>query len=336
VTAVHFVVPAGIDDPARVSGGNVYDRQVRDGLVGRGWAIRVCEVAERRRSTVGDVLAGIATGDLVLIDGLVASSDPAALASHADRLRQVVLAHMPGVDPARESVVLRGVRAVVATSRWTGRTLIERYGVPAGMVWIAPPGVDRADVAPLSAAGDALLCVAAVTRHKGHDLLFAALGELRQMTWRCVCAGPLDREPAFVAEQRGQLAARAIADRVCLPGPLAGGELDRAYARADVLVLASRVEGYGMVVTEALARGLPVIATSVGGVPEALGHAGSGRRPGILVPPGDPRSLRTALSRWLRDERLREELRAAALDRRTALRGWSDTAAQVAAALAAI
>ena len=91
------------------------------------------------------------------------------------------------------------------------------------------------------------------------------------------------------------------------------------YAEADVLLLASRAETYGMVVTEALARGLPVIATDVGGVREALGHAADGSRPGVLVPPGDSQALARALRDWLTDSGLRRRLRAAARSRRKAL-----------------
>ena len=87
------------------------------------------------------------------------------------------------------------------------------------------------------------------------------------------------------------------------PGPRTGPELDRAYAAADLLVLASHAETYGMVVTEALARGLPVLAAEVGGVTEALGHGDDGTRPGLLVPPGDPAALGAALRTLARRRR---------------------------------
>ena len=103
------------------------------------------------------------------------------------------------------------------------------------------------------------------------------------------------------------------------PGPRTGAELDRSYAAADLLVLASRAETYGMVVTEALARGLPVVAAEVGGVPEALGHGADGTRPGLLVPPDDPAALGAALRAWLGDAELRRRLRRAARERRASL-----------------
>ena len=84
-------------------------------------------------------------------------------------------------------------------------------------------------------------------------------------------------------------------------GPRTGADLDRSYAAADLMVLASRAETYGMVVTEALARGLPVVAAEVGGLTEALGHGADGIRPGLLVAPNDPGALGAALRAWLGD-----------------------------------
>jgi glycosyltransferase involved in cell wall biosynthesis len=118
-----------------------------------------------------------------------------------------------------------------------------------------------------------------------------------------------------------------------LAGPRTGRALDEAYAAADALVLASRAETYGMVVTEALARAVPVLASDVGGVPEALGATADGRRPGLLTPPGDVAALAGSLRRWLGEADLRRDLRAAARERRTALTGWPETADRVASVL---
>jgi glycosyltransferase involved in cell wall biosynthesis len=85
-----------------------------------------------------------------------------------------------------------------------------------------------------------------------------------------------------------------------------------------------------MVVAEALARGLPVVAADVGGVREALGHGADGTRPGLLVPPDDPSALRDALRAWLEDADLRLRLRRAARERRESLAGWLSTTSAVA------
>ena len=161
-------------------------------------------------------------------------------------------------------------------------------------------------------------------------MLLDGLATATDLPWRCACVGSLDRDPAF-ADAR---APPGSASGLARPGALRRGrapaaELDRAYAAADLLVLASHAETYGMVVTEALARGLPVLATDVGGVPEALGHGEDGTRPGLLVPPGDPAALGAALRRWLGDAGLRERLRRAARERRASLRGWPATTPSV-------
>jgi glycosyltransferase involved in cell wall biosynthesis len=124
-------------------------------------------------------------------------------------------------------------------------------------------------------------------------------------------------------------------ERVRFSGTQTESDLARSYAAADVLVLPSRAETYGMVVTEALARGLPVVAAGVGGVPEALGHGADGARPGLLVAPDDPASLREALRTWFEDAGLRRRLRKAARERRESLADWSTSASAVAEVLVA-
>ena len=157
---------------------------------------------------------------------------------------------------------------------------------------------------------------------------------MADLPWSCVVAGALDREPDVVAALRGQLSQEGLTDRVHLVGALRGADLEGAYAAADLLVLPSHVETYGMVVTEALAHGLPVVATAVGGLPEALGEARpDGGRPGLLVPPGRPEELADALRSWLTDGDLRERLRRRALRRRLRLSPWSRTVEDVSAVL---
>jgi len=280
----------------------------------------------------------------VMLDGLIASAAPETLVPQAHRLRQVVLVHMPlghrppdddaGAVRAREREVLTAATAVVATSAWTRRRLEELYALPAARVHVARPGVDAARAAPGTAAGDALLCVAAVTPDKGHDVLLDGLATAADLSWRCACIGSLVRDPAFAAGVRRRAQDNGLDDRVRFPGPRTGPDLDRAYAAADLLVLASRAETYGMVVTEALARGVPVLAAEVGGVTEALGHAADGTRPGLLVPPGDPAALGAALRAWLGDADLRGRLRRAARERRASLRRWAATTSDLAAVLA--
>ena len=344
MSAVHVVVPEGIDDPARPSGGNTYDRCVCDGLAALGWTVR--EHTVRDVAALARAVGRIPDGAVVLLDGLIASSAPGVLVPQARRLRQVVLVHMPlghrppgdeaGAVRAREREVLAAAAAVVTTSAWTRRRLGELYTLPADRMHVAEPGVDAARLARGTAAGDSLLCVAALTPDKGHDVLLDGLAMVADLSWSCTCVGSLVRDPAFADGVRRRARTGGLGGRVRFPGPCTGQELDRAYAAADLLVLASHAETYGMVVTEALARGLPVLATEVGGVPEALGQGEDGTWPGLLVPPGDPAALGATLRAWLEDSELRERLRLAARERRAKLRPWAATASAVADVLAGV
>jgi glycosyltransferase involved in cell wall biosynthesis len=244
----------------------------------------------------------------------------------------VVLVHLPQ-GGHRERRVLEAAAAVVTTSAWTHDVLLEAGSLDPAAVYVATPGAPRAALATATGAGSRLVCVAAVTPVKGHGLLVAALATVRHLDWQCVCVGSLNLAPQHVTDVRAQVRAAGLADRVRFVGPLPEDELDRVYAASDLLVLSSRLETYGMVVTEALARGTPVVATAVGGVGEALGWTTAGS-PGRLVPGGDPKALGAALRSWLTDRGVRASWRAAARERRATLPPWDATVRSVASALA--
>jgi glycosyltransferase involved in cell wall biosynthesis len=345
---VYFVVPDGIDDPARPSGGNTYDRSLRSELGAHGWWVQERAVAgfwdgpdAASFAAFEGTLGQIPDRAVVLLDGLIASTAPEVLVPETGRLRLVVLVHMPlGHRPSddaardRERAVLTAATATVTTSNWARRRLIELYGLPAHRVRVAEPGAPTSEPAAGTDAGEALLCVGAVTFEKGHDILLEALESISAASWHCTCVGSLGRDPAFVEALRRRALDAGLGERVSFAGPRTGADLDRTYASADLLVHASRAETYALVVTEALARGLPVIAAEVGGVTEALGEGANGTRPGLLVAPEDSAALGAALGAWLGDVELRARLRRSAAERRESLPRWSATASAVADALA--
>ncbi|MFD1147962.1 glycosyltransferase family 4 protein [Saccharothrix hoggarensis] len=334
---VHFVLPGGVADPTSPSGGNAYDRRVTAGLRDLGVDVREIVVTggwprpdDTARRELGRALAAIGDGAVVLLDGLVACGVPEVVVPHASRLRLVVLVHLPladetGLPPsvaerldAAERECLRAVRAVVATSPSAARRLTAHHG-PAD-VHVVTPGADPAPLATGTDGASRLLCVASLTPRKGHDVLVAALATVADLPWTCAFVGP---EPPG-SPIRDLIAHHDLADRFSLPGPLTGSPLEHAYATADLFVLPSRAETYGMVVTEAVARGVPVIASAV---PDALGEGG------LLLPPGDVGSFALALRRWLTDGEWRCVLRERALARRAELSTWDVAAAGLAAVL---
>jgi glycosyltransferase involved in cell wall biosynthesis len=330
-------MPAGVRDPARPSGGNVYDVRVCAGLAARGWTVLEAEVPggwphadESGRRRLGSTLATVPEGDLVLIDGLVGSTTPETVAAQADRLRIGILVHMPlghamasSADAAeREQRVLAEAAVVVVTSEWTKTWLAKAYGLEPGRVHVAIPGVDPAPLSVETRSGNRLLAVGPVSYGKGHDTLTAALSQLGDLDWRLDMVGSLEVDPG-TAERVRQWAGEA-GGKVRLAGALTDAGLRAAYAATDLLVHPSRSETYGMVVTEALARGLPVLASDVGGTREAVGVGRFGT-PGLLVAPGDEEALAAALRAWLTDAELRRRLRAAAAARRPELPSWRGT-----------
>ena len=348
---VHVIAPEGFDNPGQPTGGNIYDRRVCAGLAEAGWEVLVETVAgsspERGSSVRADlarVVSAVPDGETVLIDGLIASPAAEQLLPHTGRIRMTVLLHMPlatALDPHHDATaersersVLRAAAGVVVTSDWTRRQVLTRYQIPAHRVRVARPGADRV-AAPARPVPGHLICVGVLSRHKGQDLLIEALARLADQDWHCVLAGSLDRDPDFVERLQTRITRLGYDHRVRFTGVLTGAALSAAYTTADLLVAPSRSETYGMTVTEALAHGLPVIATAVGGLPEAFGSTGDGTSPGQLVPPDDPAALAAALRAWLGDEGHRQRLRTAVRQRQPTLLGWEQTTKEIADALTA-
>ncbi|GAA4935475.1 glycosyltransferase family 4 protein [Streptomonospora halophila] len=350
--AVHAVLPGGIDDTASPSGGNVYDRRLCRALGDAGRPVVETAVPgtwprpdAAARARLADALAALPDGSLVLADGLVCCGVPETVAEHAHRLRLTALVHLPlaaetGLSSrlaadldARERATLKACAAVVATSAWAARWLADHHGLDSARTHAVEPGTDPAPLAHGTDGATRLLCVASLTPRKGHDVLTEALAAVADLDWTCEWAGPADRAPEYAAELRRSLGRRGIADRVRLSGPLGGADLERAYAAADLAVLPSRWETYGMAVTEALARGVPVLTTDGGALAHTLGILPDGTAPGMVVPAGDAPALAGALRDWLGSASLRERLRGAAQRRRSALEPWTAAAARMEAVL---
>jgi glycosyltransferase involved in cell wall biosynthesis len=345
---LHVVVPDGIDDVTAPSGGNLYDRRVCTGLAGDGWAVRELPVAggwphpdAAARAALAGTLAAVPDGAVVLVDGLVACGVPEVVVPAARRIALIVLVHLPlgdevGADPglvAREWETLTAATGVVATSPWAADRLVAQHGLDPGRIIVAAPGVDPAPLAPGTDGATGLLCVGSVTPTKGQDLLVEALAGVADRPWRCALVGPLGRDRAHVVAVQGAISRYRLGGRVRLTGPLGGDRLAAAYAAADLLVVPSRAETYGMVVTEALARGIPVLATDAGGLPETLGRDPDGGVPGIVVPAGDAAAFGAALQGWLDYPDLRDGLRRSARMRRGMLHGWEVTSRWLAGSL---
>jgi len=318
-----------------------------EGLRDRGWSIAVTELhgsfpfpTAGALTDVRAALADLTDDSLVLIDGLAFGAMPEVVSAEAGRLRLVPIVHLPlacdiGLDPetasrleAAERDALTTARLVVVTGEST-REVLEGYGVASETLALIEPGTDEAPLAVGSAGpGVELLCVATLNPGKGHEHLLRALADSADDRWHLTCAGSLRRHPSTVSRVRALLHERDLDTRVTLIDEVGAEELAACYARADVFVLATLRETYGMAVAEALAHGLPVVSTATGAIPVLVGSAA-----GLLVAPGDQVGLAGALHRVIADAALRRELAAGARAVRGRLRPWADAFDKMAAAL---
>jgi glycosyltransferase involved in cell wall biosynthesis len=211
---------------------------------------------------------------------------------------------------------------------------VSNAGAAADRVRVAVPGVDPAPLTAPREGGGRLLTVGAITPVKGPDRVVTALASVADLPWTWTCVGAPDVDPAFAASLRVEVEALGLGDRVRWTGALTPEGVAAQLADADLLVVGSRVETYGMVVGEALARAVPVLVPPVGGLPEALGSTLDGRVPGLVPARDDTDAFAGTLRAWLSDEHLRDRVRAAARARRAeGLPTWAATAEAVEGAL---
>ena len=248
-------------------------------------------------------LAAIPIGSRVMIDGLAMGALPEVVHEHRERLRILALLHHPLADETGltadqqerlavlEEATLAACRGVVVTSPFTASRL-QAFGVARERVRAVCPGTDRVPPAtgPGPKAPPRLLCVASVIPRKGQDILVGALARLRDLCWDCVCVGSLEAHPSFTEAVLRRVRDAGLRSRIDFVGECDARMLDEEYDRSSIFVLPSHYEGYGMALTEALARGLPVVSTSGGAIPQTLPDEAA-----LLVPPGDEEALATAL-----------------------------------------
>jgi glycosyltransferase involved in cell wall biosynthesis len=343
VKALTVLAPGDLD--AR-TGGYEYDRRIVDGLRALGWRVDVVALDDSfpfptasARAAADRAFASIPDGALALVDGLAYGALPEEAERHAPRLRIVTLVHHPlaaetGLAPpvaasleVSERRALAAARGVIVTGRATATVLERRYGVAADRIAVVEPGTDPAPLArgsrPLS-----LLCVATLTPRKGHEILLRALVPIRDAAWRLTCAGSVDRDSATAARVQALIRELGFDGRVTLAGDLDAARLAAEYHRADIFVLPTRYEGYGMAVAEALARGLPVVSTATGAIAGLVGDAA-----GLVVAPGDVATFAAALERVVRDAPLRARFAAGARSVRDRLPTWETAARSMARVL---
>ena len=341
---VVFVVPGPIDTR---TGGSNYDRRMVEGLRHGGRSVDVRELdgafpcpSAAAVEPAAAAFASIRDGAIAVIDGLVLGALSHLVEREARRLRVVALIHLPvaadvSIDPGTAAQLETGERRALAAAALvivTGSasiSLLARHDLPRDRLVVVEPGTDRAPLARGSGGTPLqLLCVATIGPGKGHEILVRALAAMPDRGWRLTCAGSVTRHPGTADQLRATVNELGLGDRITLVGELDARGVAAAYDGADLFVLATLQETYGMAVAEALARGLPVVSTTTGAIIDLVGQSA-----GLLVGPGRLEELTEALARMVGDAQLRARLADGARRVRDRLQTWEDAAERMNAVL---
>ena len=335
---VHFLVPGPIDT---LTGGFIYDRKMVEVLRIDGMLGTLIELDgpyplgdEELRRRAETALEALPSGGLLIIDGLAYTAlDPVLDRTRSHSKIIVLVHHLLGDETGlrkevseklltAETRALRKASGIITTSSTTKNRLLtldnsvrHLKSIYPGVEQIAPHPVPRKqdNGAPCS-----LLSVGILVPRKGHDLLINALAGLEDLPWRLTIVGEArDKDYARLLQQ--QISDAGLADRITLSGMSSDAELQEHYRSADLFVLASRHEGFGIALAEAVSYGLPILSTTAGAIPEAVPEEAR-----LLVPPDDVPALQTALRQLLEDGASLATVRAGAEQAAQSVRNWTD------------
>ena len=324
-----------VGDTGRKTGGYLYNARVVSGL--RGTGLEVDEIVasgaspEEQRTVAPRLGSTFAPSmyDAIVVDALARI----AVFPHLDRWRAtrpvVALIHeLPGVANGEtgrelryEEPLLRADRIVTVSGH--GQSVLQDRGVSPDLIHVVPPGFDGVQTTNKSHVDSGgplrVLCVAQWIPRKGVLTLVEAW-TLRERPGAVLeLVGETNADPAYEMRVRTAIEA-APCGSIIVSGCVDDATLGNAYASADVFVLPSRYEGYGIVFAEALASSLPVIACDVGPIPDLVGQEAA-----VLIQPDDREDLSAALDLLLKAPALRANMSEAASRRASNLLRWEDT-----------
>ncbi|MEM6760338.1 MAG: glycosyltransferase family 4 protein [Pseudomonadota bacterium] len=329
-----FAIPG---DKDRRTGGFIYEARVLDALNEIGCATRHVQLPEgfpdptaQEMAQCLTALCAVPESTPIILDGLVSGAiDPDGLAQV--RAPVIAMIHHPlgletGIDAARADFLLRNEAAalrhadhVIVPSPETARVLAADFGADPARITLAPPGFDRPRIDRAPVDPPLILSVGLLAPRKGHDVLIDALAQLTDLSWQAKIVGKA-HDTQFAAKLYAQVAVLDLQSRIAFAGEVDADALNEMMNAASIFALATRYEGYGMVLSEAMFYGLPVVTCDAGAVAHTVGKAGT------LVPPDDPTALAAALRRVLTNPTAAAALSGRALARAAQLPTWHDTA----------
>jgi glycosyltransferase involved in cell wall biosynthesis len=328
-----------VGDTSRLTGGYLYHARVFEGLRERG--IEVETLAASGAAPAEQKAAAPRLGlrldprrfDIIVVDALARIVCAPWLDGWRTSLPVVAMVHeLPSIaagdarEQEFEEPLLHADRLIVVSDH--GRSVLRSRGVPVERIRVVSPGFDRLSLLDADSKQSAsdnspvrALCVAQWIPRKGILDLVRAWTAHERPGAALEFIGETDADPAYATSVRAAIAG-ASDSSIHVRGPVDDATLGAAYAAADLFVLPSRYEGYGIVYAEALAHGLPIIACDVGPLPELIGEVAA-----LLVSPDDVKALSEALDQLLGDSALRSRMSEAAYRRAEGLLSWEDTTA---------
>ena len=334
-----FAVPGNITLP---TGGYAYARKIFELLPDYGVNVKRIELSQTfphpdnaTIAATSHIFAQLPPTMPILVDGLAYGAMPPMLvdqiASPITALVHHPLAYETGVveaDKRRfiafETHALKKAAKVIANSQPTARLLMREYGVLADKLTVAQPGTEAAPRATGSGSPYELLAIGAVIPRKGYTVLIDALSQMTCRDWRLTIVGATSHNPIYTNKVHEAIAQAGLYRQVELTGAISDHDLQVRFSKADVFVMPSLFEGYGMVLSEAVARGLPIVCSTGGAMAETVSDDIA-----IKVPPGDVQALAKALDIILIDGALRKKLSDASWAEARRLPSWNGCASVI-------
>lgn len=337
-----FVIPGDINLP---TGGYRYDKVIINAWRDSGIDVKLVSLEgyypfpdEKDKAMALEAIENFPRANVAVVDGLLGGTSPDFIRALSGIMPVTALIHHPlclenGLDEktaktlkASEQKGLEFVSQIITTSPSTTKIVSELFSFDSTKIHTVLPGVKRTRIC---AGSDnqtlQLLCIGSVIERKGHKYLLKALSSLKDLNWHLNCYGSTEFDLALYDRINNMIRTENLSDKVTFHGAVSDETLEAAYESSDIFVLPSLFEGYGMVYAEAIVRGLPVIATTAGAIPDTVPETC-----GILVEPKNIEMLSQALENLICDTDLRNSYRQGAIDAESDFPTWQGSARQFA------
>ena len=316
---LHFLIPGDIET---LAGSYIYDKRIIEGLKAKGHTVNLQRLADdfpfpSDESLVQckKIVKSIPKSEPIIVDSLAFGVIPEILEDVAATNPIIALIHVPlSVDPiysayqrtlltSNEQEAFKLASKFVVTSEYTLDVLLN-LGIEMPQIKLVVPGID--DFPQKKNFPDKpfkLLSIANMCRSKDHSILVRALSALKDKDWLLDCYGNLDMDREYLSDLQAMIRKNHLQEKILIHGIVSGQELTNAFLNADLFVHPSDFEIYGMALSEALAHGIPVVASTGGGICKTVPS-----KMGQFFKPGDVYGLQSILEELFENQDVYKKL----------------------------